>query len=273
MPEPLKSQQKRRWIWRLLTIATVVFLLVAAVSFLLAPMREAKKLEQSLNDRFGSANEYTPAVDGTLSAQQIESFIRIRQALRPECHDYEKVLNSLVDLASLDSDEEISDKEKASRGIAGFKGLFSAAPNMVEFMEARNSALLAEEMGLGEYLYLYVAAYSKKLAHSDESPYAQVQETDISPRARSDFMQIIESQLLAIEASDPFPTKQVLTRTLSAEIEALQKDDDRSPWPNGPAETTAESLSAWTDQLDTLYCDGMVRLELQQKNKGLNFKG
>ena len=157
MSDHSKKQDRRKLAWRLLTIATVVFLLVAGITLLFAPVREAKRLEQSLNDRFGYAGDYTPAVHGTIPPQRIESFIRIREAVRSECRDYQEVLNNLIELESIDSDEEMSDKEKASRGFKGFKSLFSAGPNMVEFMEARNSALLAEDMYLAAGVLLMLS--------------------------------------------------------------------------------------------------------------------
>ena len=60
MSKVSQENGKRGLIGPILTLATVVFFLVAGIYFVIAPTRESKRLEQSLIDQYGWANEYTP---------------------------------------------------------------------------------------------------------------------------------------------------------------------------------------------------------------------
>jgi hypothetical protein len=266
------KEKRRTLAWRLVVVASVIFLLATAVYFLLLPLRESKRMEQALTDRFGSTTEYTPPIDGHLPADRIEGFIRARQKLQASCLEYQHVLDSLLGLESIDSDVEMSGEEKASRGIAGLKGMLSAVPTMIEYMEQRNSILMNEEMGFGEYLHLYLASYGEQLAKISQTPYGRMDEAHISSRARSEFTQILENQLIALQEASDDSSSDLITE-LKLEINALNNGTHLSPWPNGPPTRTKQSLAPFEDQTDPLFCAGMVQLELLQKNKGLNLKG
>jgi hypothetical protein len=151
--------------------------------------------------------------------------------------------------------------------------VFSVAPKFLEFMEARNRSLLAEEMGLGEYIYIYLAAYGEQLANESASSYAGMDEAYISPRARDEFVQILGNQLAALEAAGQETFPEGLVADLQGEIEALEDSSQSSPWPSGPTGRTRESLAPYHDRLVELYCSGIVKIELQQKNRGFNFEG
>lgn len=262
---------KKGRIGPILTLATVAFFLVAGIYFVLAPTREAKRLEQSLIDQYDWANKYTPSIDGSILPQRVEGFIRVREALQPNCHDYQGILDGVIAIESIETDQEMSPVEKTSTGIRGFMGIFGTLPAMVEFMEIRNTSLLAEEMGLGEYIYIYLATYGEQLATESDSSYSDMEEAYISPRTRDEFVQILANQLAALEATGPEASPEGLIADLRAEIEAIEDGSHLSPWPNGPTGITRRSLAPYREQLMDLYCAGIVGIELQQKNRGFSF--
>jgi hypothetical protein len=142
---------------------------------------------------------------------------------------------------------------------------------MAEFMEIRNTSLLAEEMGLGEYIYIYLATYGEQLATESASRYSDMEEAYISPRTRDEFVQILGNQLAALEDAGPEASPEGLIADLRAEIEAIEDGSHSSPWPNGPTGKTRESLAPYREQLKDLYCAGIAGLELHQKNRGFSF--
>ena len=266
-------QGKNRRNWRLLTVATVLFFIVSGVYFLLDSTRETKRLEQNLIDRFGWANDYTPAVDGSVPAERVEGFIRVREALQPACVDYQKAFDAIIALDKVDGSEELSSREKTSVSIKGIKSMFSTPGNFLAFMNTRNIRLMEEEMGIGEYLYLYLSAYGEQLANDSDSRYANIEEASLSPRARNEFIEILENQLAALEASDVRASLMNVAAGLRREISALKDGTHVSPWPAGAMGLTRESFAPYREQITSLYCSGIVRVELQQKNRGLNFGG
>jgi len=163
--------------------------------------------------------------------------------------------------------------DKASEGFDSLKTIFSSAPTFLEFMDARNQALLAEGMGLGEYMYIYLAAYGPQLAAEANSRYAEQEDAYISQRARDEYIQILRNQVDALDASSEAASHADLLTALQAEIDTLKDSMDSSPWPDGPPLATRESLAPYQPQIGDLYCEGTVKVELLQKNRGLNFEG
>jgi hypothetical protein len=262
-------QNRSKLMWRLITIAVVLFLVFSGVWFLISSTSDSKQLEQEVNDRFGWAEQYVPVADGFVPPDRLERFVRVRQAVQPACRDYQEVLDGIIGLAAIETDPDVSGGEAATRGIKGFRSVFKTGPKMLQFMDARNSALIREEMGLGEYIYLYLAAYSEQLADVASSPYAEMEESRISERTREEFIRILRNQLSALGSAGQDPVRALLEE----EIETLEENPGNAPWPRGPLPNTRTSLAPWQDQLSSLYCDGVAAIELLQKNRGFSFKG
>jgi hypothetical protein len=268
------NHSKRRG-WRYLTIATIIFLLAAGVWFFMVPIQQSKQLEHRLVDRFGWAPRYAPPADGIIQPDRLERFIRVREAVQSNCDTFHSIMDNIVKLDTLESDPDLSAREKTSEGFESFKSMFKAAPAFLEFMDARNTALLSEEMGLGEYINIYLVAYGEQLAQEQHGKYAGQEEAYLSPRARKEYVQILANQLTALQAGDQSPDDDLLdlVADLKAEMAALEDDPKHSPWSDGPPANTSKSLAPYSDRLSELYCEGIVRIEILQKNKGYNFEG
>ena len=273
MSKTSKSHGKGGRGWRLLAVATVLFFIVAGIYFVIVPVQESKRHEQTLIERFGWADKYTPSIDGSISPQRVEAFIRVREAVQTNCAAYQGILDDIIGLEALETDKDMSAGEKTSKGLGSFKSMFSAAPKMLEFMDVRNTTLLAEEMGLGEYIYIYLAAYGEQLAREPDSRYSEMEDAYMSPRTRGEFVHILENQLGELESAGPDTTQSDLIAELRGEIGALEDKSHPSPWPNGAGGMTRESLAPYQERLAELYCAGIVKIELLQKNRGLNLDG
>jgi hypothetical protein len=257
----------------LLMALALVFIIASGVYFSTAGIRDAKRLEQTLIDRYDWANNYTPLLDGAIPRQRVEKFIRVRQAVQTQCLDYQAVLKSIANLDKVESNQDTTASEAASTGMEGFKSAFSAGPKMIKFSNTRNQALVDEKMGIGEYIYIYLTVYGQQLASESASPYSGMEEAYLSPRARKEFIQILNNQLAALEASGQQASHTDLADRLRQEIEALETGSQSSPWPNGPIGAARESLAPYQQDLAELYCSGVVKIELLQKNRGFRFEG
>jgi len=259
--------------WRILTLATIAFFIVAGIYFVALPIQKSKRLEQDLIEQFDWANRYTPPANGYLAPERVEKFIRVREAVQDNCAIFQNILDNVIKLEGIEDDPDMSAGDKASEGFDSLKTMLSAAPNFLEFMDARNQALLTEGMGLGEYLYIYLAAYGPQLAAESTSRYAEQEDAYISQRARDEYIQILRNQLDALDLATPEVSHAQLMAVLQAEVDDLKNSTDSPPWPEGPPAPTRESLSPYQPQISDLYCDGIVKVELLQKNRGLNFDG
>ncbi len=260
--------------WRYLALATIVFFLGAGAWYFLLPIQQAKQLENSVSERFGWATQYAPPADGVIQPDRLERFVRVREAVQPNCRVFQNIMDNVIKIETIESDPNLPASEKVSEGFDSFKSMFSAAPAFLEFMDARNSALLAEEMGLGEYIYIYIAAYAGQLALEPQGIYAGQEEAYLSPRARKEFTQILGNQLAALQSAnyDQEAAADIIAG-LEAEIAALADGSHASPWPDGIPSKTHQSLEPFRDRIEPLYCEGIVRVEILQKNKGFNLEG
>ncbi len=270
-PAPKKAKSKRKGL--VLTGLVSIFVIASGFYFLTAGVRSAKHIEQTLIDRFDWADNYTPAIDGYIAPQRIEAFIRVREAVQPGCADFQAVLTNIGELDKLDSDQEKPASEAASTGLQALKSAFSAGPKMLKFSTTRNQALLAEDMGLGEYFYIYLTTYGEQLANESASEFAATEEAYISDRTREEYTQILTNQLQALQASELRASSPNLETDLRVEIAALTDGSHPSPWPSGPVGKAQESLALYQPQLAGLYCSGVVKIELLQKNRGFNLDG
>lgn len=268
---PLKGRGKHTGC--LLIALTITFVTVSVFYFLTAGIRDAKQIEQTLIDRFGWAEEYIPQRDGSIDPQRIEAFIRIREAVQADCAEYQAVLESIRGLDKLESDQDQSASEAASTGLQGLKSAFGAGPKMVKFSTSRNRALLEEEMGLGEYLYIYLTSYGEQLAKESAGDFSNTEEAYVSERARKEYTRILANQLQALETSEAQSSQPGLVDDLRAEIEALTDGSHTSPWPEGPVGKSRAALAPYHQKLDDLYCTGVVKIELLQKNRGFQLDG
>ena len=181
--------------WRLLALATVVFFIGAGIYFLFITVGESKRIEQTLIDRHGWANHYTPPMDGSVPANRLERFIRVRAAVQPNCVILQRILFEILNLEAIEESEDLSTGEKMSESLGSFKSMFSFAPSFLEFMDARNLALLAEEMGIGEYIYLALAKRTARQHAPGARPVSRSVDGSLLQRNRQDGADAEKSRL------------------------------------------------------------------------------
>jgi len=150
-----------KWKWGLgigCSLAVLVFVGAVGVatwyaSRINAEYKEVRDTEERLITATEGATGYRPPPGGVPGPERIEIFLAVREDLKPW-------------LATLSEANEqfAADREKQQAG--GWKDvlkLFNTGSDLMPvyagFWTARNEALLAHEMGPGEYVYIYRMAY------------------------------------------------------------------------------------------------------------------
>jgi hypothetical protein len=175
-------------------------------------------------------------------------------------------------LDSLEQDENVPKATAAREGISALKRLVGFGPAFLRFMETRNRTLLEQEMGLGEYMYIYVLAYTEQLQHADETMFAGVEQAYVGSRARTELIQILRNQLDLLMSGDVGPADSDLVADLRVQITRLGDGRQILPWEDRLPPAVTASLEPYAEPLAQLYCLGIAKIELMQKNKGLNLK-
>jgi len=233
---------------------------------------KAKQVEQAVNDALGEAPAFVPAPDGVVQAKRIEAFLRVRERVFESCSEFQTHLAEVIRLEELENDPDISKKEVLRQGFGGLKQVFRSGPVFLRFMEARNRALLEEKMGLGEYMYIYVLAYREQLQREEFSRFAQFEEAYVGGRARRELAQILRNQQGALETGEMSPHQAKLAAGLERQLAEMAKDEKPLPWEKELPQGIAEAFEPYATSLEALYCSGLAKVELSQKNKGLDFQ-
>jgi hypothetical protein len=276
-----RSRRKKRGPGCWITILVVLVVIIAAAILLYQPIRRSKQLEQSLNDRFGDAAQFLPAANGSISPRRMEAFLRVREKVFVHCADFQELFDDLVRTGIMDQNDNTSKNVPTRESLSGIKKLFGFGPALLRFVDTRNQALWEEEMGIGEYEYIYCLAYLENLRRVDESRFGGIDEAYVGERAREELVEILGNQLDALMAGDiesadsGLAASRVdddLASSLREQIAALRSGDQLLPWEDGLPPALAASITPYADRLSQYYCDGIAKLELMQKNKGFDVR-
>jgi hypothetical protein len=242
-------------------VVASLFFFVAVTGFLaLRPVREAKRVEQSLTDRFGDVPTWSPAPDGTVPPDRIEAFIAVRQRLQEPCMRFEDNRDRVEELGRLEEGGQIS-----SDGLFdGFKAALNFGPAFLHLMRSRNEALLEEGMGLGEYSYIYVLAYDDQISILLAEPSNK---NLFNARTRRELTQILRNQLVALEPLHTDGEYGELSIAVEQEIAALEHGAHAFPWQEGLPSFIEASFEPYRHRLNAQFCEAAVKFELRQKNK------
>jgi hypothetical protein len=239
-------------------VALVSVLLIIGLGGFLAlrPVNEAKQLEQELLDRHGAVPTFIPRPDGAVAPDRVEVFLAVRAALLTQTGQVQETYARIDEAMNA---EDLS----AADGATTFKDVMKTLPLMVKFYRVRNGELMAQGMSLGEYFYIYAAAYGDRLCPPQPEGEAPTASPYVTARASREFAQILRNQL---EATAPGPAPE-LAMDIEREIASLERGHIALPWQEGLPAALAQSLAPYRSRLAPLFCLATRELELGQKNK------
>jgi hypothetical protein len=220
---------------------------------------DAHEDRQALEERFGDNEAFTPVVDGSVTAERVEAFLTVREALsaiHAEIGDVDEEMGSFENLAD---GEEPPLREALPAIFSLTKSMIGLPWVFGEIERTRNRALVDAGMGLGEYAYIYTAAFHDQLV-------APTQEANLfgasaaNSRVRANLRGMIERQLTAAESGES--DDEALVSALTAELQALDEDDLRIPWQDGLPEQITASFTDFRGRLDSTYSAAAAEFEL-----------
>jgi hypothetical protein len=220
--------------------------------------------------RFGDADDFVPELDGAIPAARMETFLAIRDDMAPVRNETSEILNVL----------DGNGVNWVAKAQAGMKMI----PAMLGFVNQRNTILLANDMGVGEYQYIYALSYfvlldkdpsdgpGFQMSGDDEQENGNVRvdwsnnggEEGVrdtrSERVRTYVnnvqVKVLANQLEAYRASLPAGTDLATDpwgAQLETELAAMKLESLRFPWEEGlPAQIRA-SLEPYSDRINETY--------------------
>jgi hypothetical protein len=246
---------------------------------------------KALAQTYASPAEFTPALDGSIPTEHIRRFLDVRWQLIPYCED---LTRDTVDIQRMGRYEESEDEPPLKPFVTdvghALRGVFGLARRLNTYLITRNRALMAAEMGLGEYTWIYVLAYYSWLGHRpekfviDETEYPRV----FNDRVRGQIKEMIRRHVGDLEAGlaeagsrrnssrSDAKRERRSEESLSrwrAELAALETDPARMPFAGGLPQEIASSLEPFRPELEELYCPATCEIDLTQtEREGIGFE-
>jgi hypothetical protein len=245
--------------------------------------KEIAATVSKVDEQYGAVDRFTPEPDGRIPADRMEAFLAVRaatSALRAE-------LQSQVG----DLEHQIGGFEKRETGggfwnvIRTVRNGVGVIPKIAHFHGQRAEALLKNQMGLGEYTYLYIVVYYSWLKKDpgDGPRYLRLSENhtanwdpkndpqDAREARRLHGVQEVRRIVTAMlqnarERGGVSSAGEIRQwdRVVEAELLALESEWGRLPWEDGLPKEIQDSLEPYRAELENAYDPLTNSLELMQ---------
>ncbi len=220
------------------------------------PVDSLEKQRKELVQLYGGIDDYVPPLDGRLRAERLESYLRVRENL-PD--DGTAFLHALEHLADQERRlDEAKGLEKLKIGLKMAKGGMGVARVAASFLAARDSLLLVEEMGPGEYLFLTTVTAicdlqwnPPRCRQAQPDSLEMVKLSEARSELRKGFIHQLENARRALRALDELDVAQ--QEWLAALDDALDHGpigDDRIPFEDGLPQAMRASIEPWRARIE-----------------------
>jgi hypothetical protein len=240
---------------------------------------EAASAHVALEERFGAPGAFTPAPDGASPPARMEAFLAVRDAMASPRARLEATFSRLpLGKRRADEIKDLPFLERLTLGLSIGRAALDLGPVISDFLRARDEALLAQGMGMGEYAYIYSVAYYSWLGHrpsdgpdgrategapEDDGRRAHMMGGSVAGRVHDECGQMLRNQLASLPRQAPAAWHEALSR----EIAAMAADDTRSPWQDGVPPAIAAAFEPYRARLEAGYSPVSNPLELARSRR------
>jgi len=253
----------KKWLIGCGTGCAVSTLLVIVISvgtgiMMTRPFSKAVDVQNQLTESYGKREEYIPACEG-ITSDRLEAFLKVRATLMLECKGFENIQAKFQFMEDMDNSEEEPSKGEIVKGVGNVMGaVFSIGGKIGNVTLVRNEALLANEMSLGEYNWLFILIYYSWLNHPPNTGF-EGEGGELSGSERGYLLKMMEYHAVHCENSG----HSQLAELWRDEAARMQRTGDDVPF----KETSLPSklirvLEPYRHDLESHYCAAMAEFEL-----------
>jgi hypothetical protein len=252
-------------------ILLAIVLSVVGSMWMMRPMNEAVDAQKALTETFGPRDAFVPPAAG-ITPDRMEAFLIVRDSLMDHCERFRDIASSFQEMERLDSEGEPSTGQ-ALKAVGGLMGSVTGmVAEMGRFTAARNRVLMENDMGLGEYTWIYVLAYHSWLGYPAGTTFDQDDEprAELSRMERRVIRRLMNNHVAALkEAGLTAQAEQ-----WEAEVLRLERSERSVPFAGGELPVGLRSAFApHQERLEALYCAESAGFELNTiKKKGLSIQ-
>lgn len=209
---------------------------------------------------------YTPTPAGSLGVDRIRRFLEVRRELMPLCEVVSEHQQAFARV-----DRQVREEAGPSPGLFGdiFRAIRRApriGRDFGRYVTVRNETLLAQEMGLGEYTWLYVTGYFGLLRQDP----ASIMKKSEGPRTLEDrVFRDVAGMIRRLTEGLDGPELEAMR----AELSALDADPDRVPFVDGLSPELLAALEPFRAELEQHACPAAGELDVVLTEKrGLGYE-
>lgn len=163
--------------------AAVVLTIIVTVGgglLLMRPFNRAIEDQEVLADRHGVRDTFTPGPQ-TMTPERLDRFLAVRARLQELCSGFAEITEAFTAMEELDDSGDGPSPGLVLKSVGNVMGAaFGIAGKLGEYTEARNEALLEQDMGLGEYVWFYTLAYFSYLGHEPGTGFDEGQPGELT---------------------------------------------------------------------------------------------
>ncbi|MFC2166547.1 hypothetical protein ACFLQZ_01120 [Acidobacteriota bacterium] len=268
-------------------IVIILLVLLALGFFFVKDMvykfEETGELTDSLIDRYGNIEDYTPPPDGRIPFERMEAFLYVRESLTPIREKLDHAISLLDSMRNRETRRE--EPRRPGQVFRALKEGFGLIPGIGDFYKLRSQSLLEVKMGLGEYMYIYILSYYSMLEKlPGDGPGFQLiqgdEEWNFNKWDRDDnfeerngamtekinqlILQILKNQIPRLDSPSSGSGEDEWKGAFLAEIQALEADFYRIPWKDSLPFVIEASFRPFLTRLENTYSPLTNILELAQ---------
>lgn len=225
---------------------------------------QAVAAREQLDKQYGAPESFVPWPDGSIPAQRLEVFARVRETMAPAREAMADTFSRLpMNPDKVRELEQARGLEKLLKAMSVGKTAMELAPNLGQFFSARDEALLNAGMGMGEYSYLYSVVFHAWLGHPPgDGPgeewtgegarhrgKVRMHGPGTAWRVHDETLQMLRNQQAALGADAPAAWREALAK----ELAAMEKDDARLAWQEGVPASMSTALEPFRARLEASY--------------------
>lgn len=250
-------------------ILVSIVLTIGGGIVMMKPFTKAIDSQKELVAAHGQREDFVPAADG-LTAERLEKFMAVRRELMPLCASFSEIGEKFHKLDNLDEGDEGPSKGELFSAIGDVMGAaFGIAGNIGRFTQTRNEALLAQDMALGEYIWIYILVYNSWLGYAPNTDFDSEGDSEFGASDRRIIRQLMRNHARALAEAGLAAD----AAAWGAEADHLERSDgDGVPWKEQelPAKVAAV-FEPYRTALDELFCAPTAAFEFSQmKKKGFS---
>jgi hypothetical protein len=245
-------------------VISILALIGAGVMFK-RPFDKAIDAREILDTTYGTGEDFVPPVDG-LSPDRIKRFLAVRKGLEELCGDFEAIGEDFEHMEKLDSAGDEPSTGEVLKGVGNILGSVMQMPGLIgKLAVRRNELLLENEMGLGEYTWIYVLAYHSWLGYDPNTSFDDEDSGVMTRRTRHLMQSLMRNHAAALDRAG----RQEEADTWRAEADRLDRSEGNGvPFAMGdlPREVVL-ALRPYRGKLEASFCAGMSGLDLTRVQK------